>query len=61
MISGSVAAIEYGEPRATLDLDIAILLTPQSADSLTAAFQESAYYCPPREVLVSEIVTIQVV
>lgn len=26
MVSGSVASIEYGEPRATLDIDLVLLL-----------------------------------
>jgi len=45
MISGSVAAIEYGEPRSTLDVDIAILLAPSGADHLAKAFPEPDYYC----------------
>ncbi len=55
MISGSVAAIEYGEPRATLDIDISILLAPGHAEKLADAFPEPDYYCPPADVLASEI------
>lgn len=51
MISGSVAAIFYGEPRATLDIDIAVLLPEQSLSSLRNAFHPDHYYVPPIEIL----------
>jgi len=55
MISGSLAAIEYGEPRLTLDVDIALLLPESRVDQLATAFPEPDYYCPPADVLASEI------
>jgi hypothetical protein len=55
MVSGSVATIEYGEPRATLDVDIAILLETDQADQMPAMFSEPEYYCPPADVLHSEL------
>ncbi len=55
MVSGSVASIEYGEPRATLDVDIAILLETQQVALLPRLFAEPDYYCPPKDVLHSEI------
>ncbi len=55
MISGSVASIEYGEPRATLDVDIAIQLDRAQAARVPSLFPESDYYCPPLEVLEIEL------
>ncbi len=55
MVSGSVASIEYGEPRATLGVDVAILLKTEQTDLLPAVFAEPEYYCPPVDVLHSEI------
>lgn len=55
MVSGSVASIEYGEPRATLDVDIVVLLKTASVEKLPRAFSEPDYYCPPTDILFSEI------
>jgi len=55
MISGSIAAIEYGEPRSTLDVDIVLLLPQTHVDQLATVFPEPDYYCPPEDVLASEI------
>jgi hypothetical protein len=51
MISGSVAAIYYGEPRMTNDVDLILFLRGQDVDSLVAAFPASEFYCPPSEVI----------
>jgi hypothetical protein len=51
MISGSVAAIYYGEPRMTNDVDLVLFLRAQDVDSLVAAFPASEFYCPPAEVI----------
>jgi hypothetical protein len=55
MVSGSVAAIEFGEPRATLDVDVALFIEQEAVGGLLAAFPEPEYYCPPRDVIASEI------
>jgi hypothetical protein len=55
MVSGSLAAIEYGEPRSTLDVDVAIMLPTARARELISAFPEPEYYCPPEDILASEI------
>jgi hypothetical protein len=55
MISGSVAAIEYGEPRATLDVDIALVISLSQIARLQDLFPSPAYYTPPHEVLELEI------
>ena len=54
MVSGSVAAIYYGEPRMTNDVDIIVFLRREDARKLPAAFPEDEYYCPPLEVIDSE-------
>lgn len=55
MISGSVAAIFYGEPRMTNDVDIIVLLKEADLPRLTAAFPLEEFYCPPEEVMKVEI------
>jgi len=51
MVSGSIAAIEYGEPRATLDVDVAIRVAEASAASFREIFPAPDYDCPPVEIL----------
>lgn len=41
MVSGSVASIEYGEPRATLDINVVLLLDSATCRTLARIF-------PPR-------------
>ncbi len=55
MVSGSVASIEYGEPRATLDVDIVLMMEPGVAPELPLAFPEPEFYCPPPDILISEL------
>lgn len=55
MISGSVAAIFYGEPRMTNDVDIIVLLKEVDLACLAAAFPMEEFYCPPEEVMKSEL------
>lgn len=54
MVSGSVAAIYYGEPRLTNDVDIIVFLRREDAKKLPAAFPAEEFYCPPLEVIESE-------
>ncbi|CAN5844793.1 hypothetical protein BH11GEM1_BH11GEM1_15730 [soil metagenome] len=54
MIAGGVAAIVYGEPRVTLDVDIVVAIRPQDATTLTAQFPGALYYCPPPETVAEE-------
>jgi hypothetical protein len=49
MITGSVAAIAYGEPRMTNDVDLVVRLDPNAAGLLVRAFPEESYHVPPRE------------
>jgi hypothetical protein len=55
MITGGVAAIAYGEPRLTNDVDIVVDGAPAYADRFTAVFSTPDYYLPPHEVLIEEL------
>ncbi len=56
MIVGSVAAMVYGEPRMTHDMDVVIDLFPADVNKIAILFPLKEFYCPPEEVLKSEIV-----
>jgi len=55
MISGSIASIQYGEPRATLDVDIAMLIGRRGVTAFPHIFSDPEYYCPPIDVLEIEV------
>ncbi len=55
MVSGSVAAIFYGEPRMTNDVDIVVFLRSPELPGLVNAFPLEEFYCPPLEVMALEI------
>ncbi len=54
MVTGSVAAVLYGEPRFTYDVDLVVQLPPPMIPRLIAAFPEAEYYVPPLETLAEE-------
>jgi hypothetical protein len=54
-VTGSVASIIYGEPRMTHDIDIVIEMNVDKASELIKAFPAEKFYCPPIEVLKTEI------
>ena len=54
MIAGGIAAILYGEPRLTQDIDLVVALRPQDASSFSAQFPDAEFYCPPAEVIANE-------
>lgn len=54
MVTGAVAAVVYGEPRFTRDLDLVIDLAPGDANRVVVEFPASAFYVPPREVIEEE-------
>ena len=54
MATGAVAAIVYGEPRLTLDLDLVLKLVPGEAVGFAAAFPADEFYVPPLETIVQE-------
>ena len=51
LISGSVAAMLYGEPRVTHDIGFVIFLRSEDGLRLADAFAPPEFYCPPIEVL----------
>jgi hypothetical protein len=51
MVSGSVAAIFYGEPRLTNDVDIILFLKREDAAAIERAFPPEEFYCPPGSVI----------
>src|SRR5687767_12912630 len=55
MVSGSVAAIYYGEPRMTNDVDIIVFLKRSDVPLLEKAFPLDEFYCPPPEIIQMEI------
>ncbi len=55
VISGSVAAIFYGEPRYTQDLDIVAFLNDSDISKLPTVFPPTDFYVPPAEVIVAEV------
>jgi len=54
MITGGVASVIYGDPRFTRDVDVVMQLAAAQTASLAAAFDASAFYVPPLEVLEEE-------
>lgn len=59
MVSGSVAAIYYGEPRLTNDVDVIVFLAAEDAVRLEQAFPRDRFYCPPLEVIQMEAARAQ--
>lgn len=51
MVSGSIAAIYYGEPRLTNDVDIVVFLHREDAPRIEIAFPAEEFYCPPGDVI----------
>jgi hypothetical protein len=54
LVSGSVAAMLYGEPRLTHDIDFVIFLRTPDFDRLREAFPTPEFYVPPEEVIAAE-------
>lgn len=54
MITGATAAILYGQPRVTNDLDVVVDLDDASRPSLLGAFPETEFYLPPEAVIRAE-------
>ncbi len=55
MVCGGVAAIYFGEPRATNDIDVVVDAREQDAERIISAFDHEKYYAPPIEVVQAEI------
>jgi len=54
-ISGSVAAMLYGEPRVTHDIDLVAFLRASDIAKLPQLFPAPEFYVPPAEVIAAEV------
>ena len=54
MVTGATAAIFYGQPRVTNDVDVVLSLDDAGRASLLRAFPESEFYVPPESVIRTE-------
>ena len=54
VIGGSVAAIFYGEPRFTHDVDMVVFLNENAIRQLPEIFPAKDFYLPPPEVIAAE-------
>jgi len=54
VVSGSVAAIFYGEPRLTHDVDFIVFLNANDLQKLPAIFPAREFYLPPMETMAAE-------
>ncbi len=54
-VGGSVAAMWYGEPRSTLDIDVVIRASREDAERIGSGFPPEAFYVPPLEVIRAEL------
>lgn len=53
-VTGSMAGMIYGEPRLTMDVDLVLVLPMPSIKILVSLFDETAFYCPPADVIAQE-------
>ncbi len=54
VVTGGLAAIVYGHPRLTQDIDLVIRLGPADAAAFVALWPPDLFYCPPTEVIEQE-------
>lgn len=59
MITGATAAILYGQPRVTNDIDIVVALRERHVSALLRAFPEAEFYAPPESVIRVEAARLQ--
>jgi hypothetical protein len=55
IVSGGIAAILYGEPRLTNDVDVVVFLPIEDIRLLLEVFPSPEFYLPPAEVIAKEI------
>jgi hypothetical protein len=55
LVSGSVAAMLYGEPRVTHDIDCIVFLRASDVARLPEAFAAPEFYLPPAGVILTEV------
>jgi len=54
LVVGSVGSTFYGEPRLTMDVDLAVTFSGAQAETLGQLFPETEFYVPPTETLREE-------
>jgi hypothetical protein len=54
LVSGSVAAMLYGEPRLTLDIDFVVFLRAEDVARLPDVYPNPDFYLPPLDVIAAE-------
>jgi hypothetical protein len=59
MVTGATAAILYGQPRVTNDLDVVVSLDDAGRRDLLRVFPESEFYVPPESVILAEQARVQ--
>jgi len=55
IVSGSIAAIFYGEPRLTNDVDFVVFLNENNVRQLGEIFPPAEFYVPPVETIYAEL------
>lgn len=53
---GSLAAMQYGRPRFTNDIDLVVQIHSSQISAFEKLFDIEEYYCPPREVIADEVI-----
>ena len=59
LVSGSVAAMLYGEPRVTHDIDFVVSLRDRDILRLPEAYPAAEFYLPEKEELLTELARVQ--
>lgn len=54
MVTGGLAAVVYGHPRLTLDVDLVIRFAPNDAAAFATLWPADTFYCPPVSVIIKE-------
>ena len=55
MVTGSLAAMHYGEPRLTNDIDLVLEVHSGQAATVVGLFPNEGFYCPPISTIRTEI------
>jgi Nucleotidyl transferase of unknown function (DUF2204) len=55
LVTGSVAAMLYGEPRVTHDIDLVVFLRSGDLERLAKAYPSPEFYLPPAEIISIEM------